>query len=109
MAKKKREKESQSQSAGAASTAVACAPQESGSESAPTQDTPLSFRDYVLLNVIFDVFCVVQLVLARLFIRETRGLYFFFAMLIIGFFLVSMFDYLYERMQARAEQQQRAG
>lgn len=107
MAKKKREKESQS--VGATSPAVASAPQVSRGESAPSTDVPLSFRDYILLNVIFDVFCLVQLVLARLFIRETRGLYFFFAMLMIGFFLVSMFDYLYEHLQARAQQSQKTG
>jgi len=67
----------------------------------PVLEASLSFREYLLLNLIFDAFCIVQLVLARLFIRETRGLYFFFAMLIIGFFLVSMFDYLYERSLAR--------
>lgn len=62
--------------------------------SSPTQLRP---RDYVLLNVLFDAFCLVQLVLARLILRETRGLYFFFAVLILGFLLVSVFDYLYER------------
>ncbi|MGC8740085.1 MAG: hypothetical protein ACP5UB_01360 [Candidatus Sumerlaeaceae bacterium] len=70
---------------------------------------PLRFRDYVLLNVYFDAFCIVQLVLARLFIRETRGLYFFFGMLIIGFLLVSLFDYCYDSFLAQKRAQETAG
>ena len=57
-----------------------------------------SIREYVLLNVIFDAFCLLQLLLVRVFLSETRGLYFFFALLMIGFLLVSVFDYFYDRM-----------
>ncbi len=61
----------------------------------------MALRDYVLMNVYFDVFCLVQLILVRLFLRETRGMYFFFGMLMIGFLLVSIFDYLYEKAYAK--------
>jgi hypothetical protein len=68
-------------------------------ESAPTEadELRISLRDYILLNLFFDVFCVVQLVLVRLFIRETRGMYFFFILLMLGFLIVSVFDFFYER------------
>lgn len=54
-------------------------------------------RQYVLMNLLFLAFCVIQLLLARYFIRETRGLYFFFGLLASGFAAVSVFDYLYDR------------
>lgn len=61
--------------------------------------TPQLFRvrDYVLLNLIFDLFCILQLILARAVLRETTGLYFFFGLLMVGFLLVSIFDYFYDR------------
>ncbi|MCX7625506.1 MAG: hypothetical protein N2Z21_04775 [Candidatus Sumerlaeaceae bacterium] len=111
MAKKKRDRET-TQSVdrvGAAAGSPSKPTPEPEGQSAAGRQMPLSFREYLMLNLVFDVFCVVQLILARLFIRETRGMYFFFGILIIGFFLVSMFDYLYERMQTRSQQPQRAG
>ena len=51
-----------------------------------------SIGEYVLLNVVFDAFCLLQLLLVRVFLRDTRGLYFFFALLMIGFLLVTIFD-----------------
>ena len=66
-----------------------------------------SVRQYVLLNVIFDGFCVVQLILCRVLpvVRETRGLYFFFALLMVGFFAVSVFDYVYDRLTLKSSAQ----
>jgi hypothetical protein len=62
-----------------------------------------SIKEYILLNVIFDAFCLLQLLLVRLFLGESRGLYFFFALLMIGFLFVSIFDYLYDRVTARPD------
>lgn len=62
-----------------------------------------SLREYVILNLVFDGFCVLQLLLVAIFLRETRGLYFFFALLMIGFLLVSIFDYVYDRVTVRPE------
>jgi len=67
------------------------------SASREAAESRIALRDYILLNLFFDVFCVVQLVLVRLFIRETRGMYFFFVMLMLGFLIVSVFDFFYER------------
>lgn len=63
-----------------------------------------SVAEYLLLNVVFDLFCIVQLVIVRVVLRETRGLYFFFALLMLGFFAVSVFDYIYDRLTARSAQ-----
>ena len=42
-------------------------------------------------------FCVVQLLVVRFVLGETQGVYFFFSLLVTGFVLVSVFDYLYDR------------
>jgi hypothetical protein len=76
-----------------APAAVAAAEKEASIEAAG----PFSIKAYVIMNVIFDGFCVLQLLLARIFIHETRGLYFFFCLLMIGFLAVSAFDFLYDR------------
>lgn len=69
----------------------------------PVARTPglLHVRHYVLLNIVFDAFCLLQLIIARIVIRDTRGMYFFFALLMIGFLLVSVFDFAYDRITHR--------
>lgn len=52
---------------------------------------------YLIANLVFMAFCALQLVLVKAVIGETQGLYFFFAVLVIGFLLVSIFDYSYDR------------
>ena len=61
-----------------------------------------SVGEYAVLNVLFDAFLVVQLLLVYAFVRETRGLFFFFGLLMVGFLLVSVFDYVYDRRIAPA-------
>jgi hypothetical protein len=56
-----------------------------------------SVGEYALLNVLFDTFLVIQLILVYVFVHETRGLFFFFGLLMVGFLLVSVFDYFYDR------------
>ena len=52
---------------------------------------------YLVANLVFMAFCALQLVIVKAVIGETQGLYFFFAVLVIGFLLVSLFDYSYDR------------
>lgn len=61
-------------------------------------DGRLGLTGYLLLNVVFDVFCVLQLLFIKTTLRETRGLYFFFGLLMAGFLVVSIYDYLYDRL-----------
>jgi hypothetical protein len=63
----------------------------------PANPELFSLKQYLLMNVIFDVFCILQLVIVKLVIHETRGLYFFFGLLMLGFLAVSIFDYVYDR------------
>jgi hypothetical protein len=53
---------------------------------------------YIFMNVIFDVFCVLNLIFITQSLRENRGLYFFFGILMAGFFMVSVYDFLFDRI-----------
>jgi hypothetical protein len=61
-------------------------------------DGKVTGRGYVVMNVLFDVFCILQLFFIRFTLHETRGLYFFFGLLMLGFFVVSIYDYAYDRL-----------
>jgi len=58
----------------------------------------ISLRGYLLMNAAFAGFCILQLLFIRFTLNESRGLYFFFGLLIIGFAVVSAYDYIYDRM-----------
>jgi len=53
---------------------------------------------YILMNVVFDVFCILNLIFIAQTLRENRGLYFFFGILMAGFFIVSVYDFLFDRL-----------
>lgn len=58
----------------------------------------LTVRDYVVMNLVFDAFCVVQLIIVSLLLRDFAGLYFFFGFLMCAFLIASIFDYFSERL-----------
>lgn len=58
---------------------------------------PFSAKEYLLLNALFDAFCLFQLLVVRMVLHETRGLYYFFGLLMVGFGLVSVFDFVCDR------------
>lgn len=49
--------------------------------------------DYILMNGVFAAFCLLQLVIVRVILPNSLGLTFFFGFLIVGFAVVSVFDY----------------
>ena len=61
-------------------------------------------RQYVLINLVFYIFCIVQLLPVQFVLRETRGLYFFFGLLMFGFLVVSVFDFLYDRYMTQPDE-----
>ncbi|MBX7245731.1 MAG: hypothetical protein K1X53_09530 [Candidatus Sumerlaeaceae bacterium] len=67
-----------------------------------------SVKEYVILNLVWDAFCILMLVLVAVVLKETRGLIFFFALLMAGFLFVSIFDYAYDRVVARPAGRQKA-
>ena len=64
----------------------------------PISEKPLSLKNYVILNLIFWAYCAVQLLVLKWLLRDVAGLYFFFAVLAVAFTVVSIYDYLYERL-----------
>lgn len=81
-------------------TGVISSPEVSGH----TTPKKLSARSYLLMNGIFIAFCVLQLLFIRMTLNEDKGLYFFFGLLIVGFAVVSAYDYIYDRVASTAEE-----
>jgi len=63
-------------------------------------------RGYVLLNLIFWAFCALEIFVIRLWLKDVQGVIFFFALLALGFVIVSIYDAIYDRLRARARLQQ---
>lgn len=69
------------------------------------QPQPLfPLKGYVILNLIFWAYCIVQMAALRWLFKDSIGLYFFFTVLGAGFTIVSVFDYIYDRIAARIPQ-----
>ena len=67
-------------------------------------DGRVTLKGYVVLNVLFDAFCLLQLLFIRLSLNETRGLYFFFGLLMFGFLVASIYDFAYDRLSPSDEE-----
>ena len=61
------------------------------------RDPLFPLKGYFILNAVFWAYCVIQLLVVTWLFRDIVGLVFFFAVLGIGFTLVSFYDYLYDR------------
>jgi len=59
-------------------------------------------RGYILLNILFWAFCIVEVLIIRWWLKDIQGIVFFFGLLAIGFTLVSIYDGVYDRMTARS-------
>lgn len=62
---------------------------------------------YIALNVFFWAFCVGEVLLIRWWLKEIRGVVFFFGLLAVGFTLVSIYDCIYDRLVARSHRKER--
>lgn len=71
----------------------------SGSEGKERKLFPL--KGYIILNLIFWGYCLIQLAVLKYIFRETIGLIFFFIVLGAGFTIVSAFDYIYDRISLK--------
>ncbi|MCX8038045.1 MAG: hypothetical protein N3D11_13525 [Candidatus Sumerlaeia bacterium] len=61
-------------------------------------DPPFPIYGYLIINVVFWLFCALEILLVRAWIKETQGVVFFFVILAIGFTVVSIFDCIYDRL-----------
>ncbi len=55
-----------------------------------------SFKDFIIVNGIFWVYCAIQLVLIKIFVGELTGMVFFFGVLAIGFTVVYFFNFFFD-------------
>ncbi len=62
----------------------------------------LSVSGYIILNLIFWAYCAVQLLVLKWLLRDVAGLYVFFAILAVAFTVVSLYDFLYDRLSKQA-------
>jgi hypothetical protein len=64
----------------------------------PESDTPLTVFQYLVLNAVFYAFCLLVLGIVSLTLQETRGLWYFFGLIMVSFSVVSIYDFLYDRL-----------
>jgi len=65
-------------------------------------EQPFPIQGYLRLNLLFWAFCIVEILIIRLWLKDVQGVIFFFALLAIGFTLVSIYDGVYDRMASRS-------
>lgn len=53
--------------------------------------------EYLVVNALFWVFCLVNLLVAKWFMGETTGLFFFFGVMALGFTAACVISYLHDR------------
>ena len=71
---------------------------------APAEDDkPFSLADYVVVNALFFAFLIVIYIAMRALYPETGGLTVFYVLLAGGFVLVSIYDYVFDRLSRSGE------
>ena len=75
---------------------------------ASEQSQPFTFKGYVIINLIFWAYCLIQFFVVKWLIRDMTGLIFFFVVLAVGFTVVSIYDGLYERFSRPEEREEPA-
>lgn len=73
------------------------------------QSQRFSFTGYVIINLIFWAYCLIQFLVVKWLIGDMTGLIFFFVVLAVGFTLVSIYDGLYDRLSRPEETEKPAG
>jgi len=53
--------------------------------------------EYLVVNAAFWLFCLVNLLVAKWFMGEATGLYFFFGVMALGFSVACLLSYLHDR------------
>jgi len=57
----------------------------------------LGLRQYAVIVALFTVFCLAQMLIMRMLMREFAGMGFFFGFLIVAFVVVAVIDYICSR------------
>lgn len=77
-----------------------------GQEGELAEESLFPIKGYVLLNVFFWAFCAAEVLIIKWWLRDIQGVVFFFALLAIGFTVVSIYDCIYDRIVTRRREQQ---
>jgi phosphatidylglycerophosphate synthase len=70
------------------------------------QDSLFSLKGYIILNIIFWVYCLLQVIILRWIYRDAMGIIFFFTVLAAGFTVVSVYDYIYDRIALKHQKKE---
>jgi hypothetical protein len=73
-----------------------------------SQDSLFSLKGYIILNIIFWVYCLLQVIILRWIYRDAMGIIFFFTVLATGFTAVSVYDYVYDRIALKHQKKESA-
>jgi len=55
-----------------------------------------SFKDFIIVNGIFWLYCIIQIILIKIFVGELTGMVYFFGVLAIGFTLMYFFNFFFD-------------
>ncbi len=58
------------------------------------------YTNIILANIIFWIFCIIQLMIIWIIVGEGAGLIYFFAFLCIAFSFVSVFDLIFDKYKS---------
>jgi hypothetical protein len=75
----------------------------------PEQSERFPFSGYVIINLIFWAYCLIQFLVVKWLIGDITGLIFFFVVLAVGFTLISIYDALYDRLSRPEKEEETAG
>jgi len=60
------------------------------------EEKRFSFKDFIVVNGIFWVYCIIQIILIKIFVGELTGMVFFFGVLAIGFTLMYFINFFFD-------------
>jgi hypothetical protein len=66
------------------------------------ENPPLTLVQYLVMNALFYGACLVVLFFVRMGLQETRGLWYFFGLIMISFSAVSLYDFAYDRLSRKS-------
>ena len=59
---------------------------------------PFPVGGYLILNAVFWAFCILEIIVVRIWLKDIQGVIFFFILLAIGFSAVSVYDWACDRL-----------
>jgi hypothetical protein len=70
---------------------------------------PFPVQGYLILNAVFWAFCILEIIVVRIWLKDIQGVIFFFILLAVGFSAVSVYDWACDRLAVLSEKEESAG